>query len=60
MRSPHARPRREDKGYVGDWTLERHYADFVATTPRIGLWLDTTEQTPEETVDEILARTSDP
>ena len=52
--------RREDKGYVGDWTPERHYADFVATTPRIGLWLDTTEQAPEETVDEILARTSDP
>ncbi|MWK36018.1 phosphotransferase [Actinomadura sp. J1-007] len=27
-----------------------------ATTPRIGLWLDTSEQTVEETVDEILAR----
>jgi hypothetical protein len=25
-------------------------------TPRIGLWLDTSEQTPDETVDEILAR----
>jgi hypothetical protein len=27
-----------------------------AETPRIGLWLDTSEQTPDETVDEILAR----
>ncbi|MFD0889593.1 hypothetical protein ACFQ08_34080, partial [Streptosporangium algeriense] len=25
-------------------------------TPRLGLWLDTSEQTPEETVEEILAR----
>ncbi len=25
-------------------------------TPRIGLWLDTSDQTPDETVDEILAR----
>lgn len=25
-------------------------------TPRLGLWLDTTEQTPGQTVDEILAR----
>jgi len=45
---------REDKGYVGGWTVERHYAEFVETTPRLGLWLDTTEQTPQETVDEIL------
>jgi hypothetical protein len=45
---------REDKGYLDGWTVERHYADFVATTPRIGMWLDTTDQTPEETVDEVL------
>jgi len=25
-------------------------------TPRLGLWLDTSEQTPEQTVDEIVAR----
>ncbi len=28
-------------------------------TPRIGLWLDTSEQTPEQTVDEIVARSWD-
>jgi chloramphenicol 3-O-phosphotransferase len=45
---------RGDKGYFGGWTVQAHYDEFVATTPRVGLWLDTTEQTPEETVDEIL------
>jgi chloramphenicol 3-O-phosphotransferase len=46
---------RADKGYLGGWTVERHYAEFVETTPRVGLWLDSTDQTPEETVDEILS-----
>ena len=45
---------REDKGYIGGWTVEQHYAEFVETTPRVGLWLDSSDQTPEETVDEIL------
>jgi len=30
--------------------------DALAATPRIGLWLDTSRQTPQETVTEILAR----
>jgi chloramphenicol 3-O-phosphotransferase len=47
---------RADKGYVGGWTVEHHYAEFVETTPRMGFWLDTTDQTPEETVAEILER----
>ena len=29
---------------------------FREQTPRLGLWLDTSDQTPEETVDEIVAR----
>lgn len=49
---------REDKGYTGGWTVEGHYDEFVATTPRVGLWLDSTGQTPEQTVDEILERTT--
>src|SRR5262245_21423390 len=32
-------------------------ADLVNTTPRIGIWLDTANLTPEQTVDAILART---
>jgi chloramphenicol 3-O-phosphotransferase len=49
---------RVDRGYLDGWTVEAHHAEFVATTPRLGLWLDTSDQTPEETVDEILARTA--
>jgi GrpB-like predicted nucleotidyltransferase (UPF0157 family)/chloramphenicol 3-O-phosphotransferase len=47
---------RQKKGYSG-WTIEELYEGFAATTPRVGLWLDTSDQTAEETVDEILANT---
>ena len=46
---------RSKKGY-GDWPVADLDAGFRADTPRIGLWLDTSGQTPEETVTEILAR----
>jgi chloramphenicol 3-O-phosphotransferase len=49
---------REGKGYSGDWTVDDHHADFAAATPRVGIWLDTSNLTPDETVDEILARTA--
>jgi chloramphenicol 3-O-phosphotransferase len=48
-----ARPAR---GY-GAWSVEELRAGFAEATPRLGLWLDTSRQTPEETVAEILART---
>jgi GrpB-like predicted nucleotidyltransferase (UPF0157 family) len=48
---------RERRGY-GAWTVEQLYEGFARTTPRVGLWLDTTQLTPEETVDEIRARTA--
>jgi cytidylate kinase len=44
---------RPKTGY-GDWTVESLHAALEAT-PRIGLWLDTSDQTPTETVDAILA-----
>jgi GrpB-like predicted nucleotidyltransferase (UPF0157 family) len=47
---------RQKKGYTA-WTVEELYEGFGATMPRVGLWLDTSDQTAEETVDEILART---
>lgn len=50
---------RDHKGY-GAWTVEQLYDGFASSTPRIGIWLDTTLLSPEETVDEILARTSAP
>jgi GrpB-like predicted nucleotidyltransferase (UPF0157 family) len=48
---------RDHEGY-GAWTVEQLYAGFVRGTPRVGLWLDTTHLTPEETVEEILAQTT--
>ncbi|MEU8070983.1 MULTISPECIES: AAA family ATPase [unclassified Micromonospora] len=51
-----ARERDRPKNGYGDWPVADLDAGFRADTPRLGLWLDTSEQTPEETVTEILAR----
>jgi GrpB-like predicted nucleotidyltransferase (UPF0157 family)/cytidylate kinase len=48
---------RQQKGYT-HWTVEQLYEGFVTTTPRIGVWLDTTNLTAHETVDAVLASTS--
>jgi predicted kinase len=45
---------RAKQGY-GAWTVAALHAD-LERTPRIGHWIDTSEQTPEETVDEVLRR----
>lgn len=45
---------RSKKGY-GDWPVADR-CRVPRRHPRIGLWLDTFGQTPEETVTEILAR----
>jgi chloramphenicol 3-O-phosphotransferase len=47
-----ARPK---KGY-GEWSVESLDRIFRNETPRIGLWLDSSDLTPEQTVDEILKR----
>lgn len=44
---------RAKTGY-GEWTVEAFDAYLRSGTPRIGLWLDTSGQTPEETVSAIL------
>ncbi|MFD8799765.1 AAA family ATPase [Streptomyces atroolivaceus] len=44
---------RSKTGY-GIWTVEALDQSLHDRTPRIGLWLDTSEQTPEETVATIL------
>ena len=46
---------RAKRGYTG-FDVEPLYASFMEETPRIGLWLDTSGQTPEQTVDIILQR----
>jgi len=49
---------REKSGY-GAWDVAELCESFEAETPRIGLWLDTSELSAEETVDEILRRRVD-
>ncbi|MGA2210910.1 MAG: AAA family ATPase [Acidimicrobiales bacterium] len=50
---------RGKRGYVGDWTVQSLCSEFESATPRIGLWLDTSDMSPTETVDEILLRCSE-
>lgn len=45
-----ARPK---TGYTG-FAVEVLHRDFMTTTPRIGLWIDNSNQTPEETAREVL------
>lgn len=50
---------REDargKTAYGTWAINQLDDVLKHQTPRIGLWLDTSQQSPTETVDEILAR----
>jgi chloramphenicol 3-O-phosphotransferase len=49
-----AEDREKVSGY-GDWTPDALDA-LLRATPRIGLWLDTSDQPPDETVDEIMRR----
>jgi shikimate kinase len=49
---------REKSGY-GEWSVEGFCASFEAETPHIGLWLDTSDMSPEETVDQILRQRLD-
>ncbi|MGM1062373.1 AAA family ATPase [Saccharothrix sp. Mg75] len=44
------------KNTYDEWTVDLLDRGLRNDTPRLGLWLDTSDQTPEETVDEILDR----
>ncbi|MFD5319898.1 AAA family ATPase [Streptomyces sp. NPDC127098] len=46
---------RAKTGY-GAWSVAELDRSLRAETPRLGLWLDTSAQTPEETVDAVLRR----
>lgn len=50
---------RPKTGYGNDLTPARHREDFVRTTPRIGLWLDTSGHEPADTVQTIVERWPD-
>lgn len=51
-----AREEGRSKGAYDEWTVKMLDDGLRNDTPRIGLWLDTSDQTPEETVQEILSR----
>jgi hypothetical protein len=48
-----ARERGRGKSAYGTWQIDRLDRSLRHRTPRIGLWLDTTAQTPAQTVAEI-------
>ncbi len=52
-----AEARTKGSGY-SEWTVVT-LDTLLRETPRIGLWLDTSDQTPQETVDEIVGRAAD-
>ncbi|HEY5092418.1 MAG TPA: phosphotransferase [Acidimicrobiales bacterium] len=54
-----AREAQRNKSGYGEWSVAQFCTDFVNETPHVGLWLDTSEQTPEETVEAILHRRYD-
>jgi predicted kinase len=45
---------REKEGY-GDWSVTDLCAAFANNTPRVGLWIDTSDISPKETVALVLA-----
>lgn len=53
----HREAGRQDKGYTR-WTVDELYDGFEHDTARVGIWLDTTSMTPDETVEAILEATT--
>lgn len=51
-----AREAARGKNAYDQWTIGLLDHELRARTPRLGLWLDTSGQTPDETADEILRR----
>ncbi len=47
---------RAKKGYGDNWSIPDFDRMVRHTTPKVGLWLDSSTQTPDETVAEIMAR----
>ena len=51
---------RHKRGYDGDWTVAQLDQILRDETPRVGHWIDNSDQTPEETVAEILMLITEP
>ena len=50
---------REKRGYVDGWTAPELVWQLRTTTPRLGLWIDTTQLTAHETVAAVIERLSE-
>jgi chloramphenicol 3-O-phosphotransferase len=51
-----AREAARGKDAYNRWTIDLLDKGLRTETPHLGLWLDTSDQTPDETVNEILER----
>ena len=51
-----AREAARGKNAYSHWTIDLLDNGLRNETPRLGLWLDTSEQTPDDTINEILTR----
>ena len=51
-----AREANRPKTGYGAWTAEQLYRSMREEAPRLGLWIDSSEQTPGQTAEEILER----
>jgi hypothetical protein len=47
-----------DQGFTVEHAVTEFY-EWIENTPRTGLWVDSSDQTPDETVDEVMARVWD-
>jgi hypothetical protein len=56
MRTPSPGGSRSDPRRPTTWTVDESVASHRRDTPQIGLWIDSSTQTPAETTDEILRR----
>jgi predicted kinase len=52
------RERQRGKTGYGDWSVAEFCTAFVEQTPRVGLWIDTSDISPKETVALVLAHLS--
>ena len=51
-----AREAARSKNAYNQWTIDLLDNGLRNETPRLGLWLDTSDQTPDDTINEILTR----
>jgi hypothetical protein len=51
-----AAPRHPTAAQAGAWAIGQLHDVLCHQTPRVGLWLDSSGQTPVQTTDEILSR----